>query len=616
MIGTIVAEKYRIDKKIGEGGMALVYKAHRISDGHTVAIKMLRKEHADDAGYLRRIEGEAAAVKSMSHKNIVKLYEVGYYGNLPFLVLEYAPGRTLKEIIEDHAPLDFNAAANYTAQILMALAHAHERGIIHRDVKPQNVIVSDSGVVKLTDFGIARDITATTLTFSGDKVLGSVHYISPEQANGKDCSEMSDIYSVGIMLFEMLTGKLPFEGDSAVAVALMHVQTELIIPDMNVDGAPIPPAFREIILRACEKDQNFRYQNAKDMRKALIKALEHPQRVEKKNNLKTLKKRASGNKKGARPLWVAPVLMIVLVLGTVALVLDGLESTGSVGTQVAVPQLVGRTLSEAENYAQLRDFTVVVEAFEANDEYPEGYVISQNPTGGNTNASSDKISVVVSSGTGSLLAPDVVGSILADAVNAIRTRGLEVNILDAYSELPAGQVVRQDPVGGVEVEYGDIITIYVSNMSEVSENVPDVTDRTLEQAIIDIKELGFTNIRIKTDPKADATAGLLVLQYPAMGSVWVFNDRISLIVARPSLGANYADFAFNAEIGAVGDSIVVTAVLEEGVEVVIYESVTDRTGSVVISVAGQFWLEGSRECILYINDVEVKRTNVTFSYRG
>lgn len=274
MIGTILDRKYRIVELIGSGGMAQVYKAINMSNRKTVAVKMLKDEFKDDAEFLRRFSREANAILTLSHENIVRAYGAGTHNGLPYLVMEYVEGRTLKDLIASNGALPVRTAIGITCQILDALSAAHSHGIIHRDVKPQNVIVTDKGRVKLADFGIAREAKASTVTFSGSKVLGSVHYISPEQAKGTLATEQSDLYSVGVCLYEMLTGTVPFEADSTVSVALMHLQEKPVPPIQLVND--LPRSLNDIVLKALEKEPENRYQTARAMRTDLVRSLSDP----------------------------------------------------------------------------------------------------------------------------------------------------------------------------------------------------------------------------------------------------------------------------------------------------------------------------------------------------
>ena len=276
MIPDIIDGKYRVIREVGSGGMAHVYRAINMSSRKVVAVKMLKEEYLNDKEFLRRFEREARASLELSHENIVRAFGVGDDKGVPYIVLEYVEGKTLKDLIQESpgGHLSVQQAIGICSQILDALSYAHAHGIIHRDVKPQNVIVTNRGRAKLADFGIAREVTASTVTFSGKNVIGSVHYISPEQAKGLPATEESDIYSAGISLYEMLTGTVPFIGDTTVATALMHLSTKPVPPrELNPS---VPPALNDIVLRAIEKEPQMRYSSAKLMRSDLIRSLAHP----------------------------------------------------------------------------------------------------------------------------------------------------------------------------------------------------------------------------------------------------------------------------------------------------------------------------------------------------
>lgn len=305
MIGTILDRKYRITELIGSGGMALVYKAINMANRRTVAVKMLKDEYKDDAEFLRRFSREANAILTLSHENIVRAYGTGTYNGLPYLVMEYVEGRTLKDLITKNGALPVRTAIGITCQILDALSAAHVHGIIHRDVKPQNVIVTDKGRVKLADFGIAREAKASTVTFSGSKVLGSVHYISPEQAKGTIATEQSDLYSVGVCLYEMLTGTVPFDADSTVTIALMHLQDKPVPP---IDLVPdLPHSLNDIVMKALEKEPDSRYHSAREMRGDLVRSLSDP------NGTFVNNPEDKGQKSARRPSVYVLIAMCVFV---------------------------------------------------------------------------------------------------------------------------------------------------------------------------------------------------------------------------------------------------------------------------------------------------------------
>lgn len=270
----IIDHKYKVLRQVGTGGMAHVYKAMHIATRRVVAIKMLKEEYRDDRELLRRFEREARASLQLEHGNIVRGYDVGKHEGIPYMVLEYVEGPTLKEVIEENGHLSPSQATGICCQLLDALQAAHSCGIIHRDIKPQNVILNSRGRVKLADFGIAREVSATTMTFDGKNVIGSVHYISPEQAKGDMAGVESDIYSVGVTLYEMLTGQVPFKGETAVSTAVMHINAT---PTPPIDLVPtLPPSLNDIVLKAMEKELQNRYHSARAMRSDLIRSLSDP----------------------------------------------------------------------------------------------------------------------------------------------------------------------------------------------------------------------------------------------------------------------------------------------------------------------------------------------------
>ena len=267
-IGMLVAGRYRIERLIGSGGMANVYQAEDLTTGKPVAVKVLKAEYARDGEFVRRFRSEAQAVLNLSHENIVRSIDVGQWQDVNFIVLEYVSGKTLKETIREEAPFDNRRIISIGAQLCEGLEHAHSRNVVHRDVKPQNIILTDRGRAKIADFGIARFTDASTLTYAGDKVLGSVHYVSPEQARGERVDQKSDIYSLGIVLYEMATGTVPFDSENTVTIAVKHLQEQMVPP---IERNPaLSPALNGIILRATSKNKADRYDSMKDVRRRRI----------------------------------------------------------------------------------------------------------------------------------------------------------------------------------------------------------------------------------------------------------------------------------------------------------------------------------------------------------
>ena len=409
--GDILDGKYRILEHIDSGGMAHVFKAVNLSNRRIVAIKMLKDEFRDDAEFLRRFEREAHASLQLSHDNIVHAYALGKEDGLPYIVQEFVEGQTLKQLIVSGGALPIRTAIGICCQILDALSAAHANGIIHRDVKPQNVLISPKGKAKLTDFGIAREISASTVTFTGNQVIGSVHYISPEQAQGHNVTAASDIYSVGVTLYEMVTGIVPFDGDSTVTVALMHIRNQPIPPiDLN---ERISPALNDVILRAMTKSVSDRYGNAHAMRIDLIRTLSNPNGTfvhdhEPETDSKPAPRiRRKKKKKRTVYLWITlavtvPILLLVLLYlwfssehakeDNAAPYVDATASTASqsepptsleaVPTEadMTMPSLYGMTFDDALYRLHALGFTEIQVAFatSAGDAAADNTVVTQS----------------------------------------------------------------------------------------------------------------------------------------------------------------------------------------------------------------------------------------------
>ena len=413
MIGKLISGRYLIESLIGSGGMANVYKAYDNMLGRTVALKVLKAEHRGDMEFVRRFEREARAVLTLSHENIVRSYAVGEDGDISYIVLEYVEGSTLKELIKSDGPISPKVAVSITAQVLDALAHAHESGIIHRDVKPQNVIITPRGKAKLTDFGIARDVAATTRTYAGSNVvMGSVHYISPEQARGDDVTAASDIYSCAIMLFEMLTGKVPFGGDNSVAIALKHLQED-ITPPVEINPK-IPRALSDVIVKAASKEISLRYQSAKQMKSDLLRSLREPH-----GKFARLEKNAGETKQRGWHGVMNIVLMLVVVLGLFTALFFIARSVNedqgdAPAAEYIIPNVKAKKLEEAKGVAELRGFELNVDEYRSSDE-EEGTVLEQTPAAGTAAKQGDSISVIVSSGNNYVTVPDLAGKYLQEA---------------------------------------------------------------------------------------------------------------------------------------------------------------------------------------------------------
>ena len=616
MIGKLISGRYLIESLIGSGGMANVYKAYDNMLGRTVALKVLKAEHRGDMEFVRRFEREARAVLTLSHENIVRSYAVGEDGDISYIVLEYVEGSTLKELIKSDGPISPKVAVSITAQVLDALAHAHESGIIHRDVKPQNVIITPRGKAKLTDFGIARDVAATTRTYAGSNVvMGSVHYISPEQARGDDVTAASDIYSCAIMLFEMLTGKVPFGGDNSVAIALKHLQED-ITPPVEINPK-IPRALSDVIVKAASKEISLRYQSAKQMKSDLLRSLREPH-----GKFARLEKNAGETKQRGWHGVMNIVLMLVVVLGLFTALFFIARSVNedqgdAPAAEYIIPNVKAKKLEEAKGVAELRGFELNVDEYRSSDE-EEGTGLEQTPAAGTAAKQGDSISVIVSSGNNYVTVPDLAGKYLQEANDIVWGVELEIGTTQyVTSDLPYGQIVRQEPIAGTDTFAGDVIDVWISGIPGKANNMPGVTDMELNKAIDVLHEEGFKKIRIRTvQPEAQIAAeGFVVAQNPTAGISTPEDAVVEISVCRAQLGNYAADVAFNLDITAQQSSVVVTAKLEEGLELIIYETTLSAGTQQSVSFTAFMEKGGQYECNVYVDGVQVRNGQIGFDYR-
>ena len=506
MIDSVLSGKYRILGKVGSGGTADVYKAVQIASPHrNVAIKILKEEYREDAAFLRRFEQEAHAVLGLNHENIVRSYDVGSDEGLPYIVLEYVEGSTLKECIRAQGRFQARSAVNIAAQVLDALSHAHERGIIHRDVKPQNIIVNSRGHAKLTDFGIARNADASTVTYSGSNIIGSVHYLSPEQAMGKQVTAESDIYSMGITLYEMITGELPFDGDTTVSVALKHIQQEITPPIALVPT--LPRALNDVILKATNKQPQLRYHSARAMRQDLLRALREPNGDFARAAREPIKKKKARRRSGVWRITVI-ALVVLFLLGTMLIMEQAVTQQRASNSAELVPKLTGKTLEEASNTAKLRGYTLET-AYVASDDVANGIVITQDPADGTSLKSGGVIDITVSSGAVMPSMPKVTGKTLAEAQAILAQDGIKVGGVEyRVSDAPVGTVFEQDPLPGTTLLQGDDVQLYVSGEPAKSMEVPEVVKLSLPEALTLLRERG-----VQRFPRAAGEPGQLGRRY-------------------------------------------------------------------------------------------------------
>lgn len=606
IIGKIINGEYRVLELIGSGGMANVYKAQTIKGGRFVAIKMLKDEHKQDLEFERRFEREARAVLSLDHDGIVKSYDVGSYNDNMYIVLEYVEGQTLKELISEKGALAPRLAVNYACQLLNALEHAHSKGIIHRDIKPQNIIVTEDGRLKLTDFGIARRMDASTRTYSGATVLGSVHYISPEQARGEEVSLETDIYSAGVVLYEMLTGTVPFSGESSVTVALKHIREDAI-PPIEVNGK-VYPAINEAVMIAMSKSPAERFHSASDFRRALKRAVSDPDRAIFRRKRKKPAKRSF---KGV--LWF--LLFGALAIGMFVFGFYMYYSLRGGDSEALAPKLVGKTLEAATALAESRGVELEVTDHVQSFDYMEGTVVSQSIEAGSPIGDVEVITVTVSAGSGVAVVPTLEGLFLSLAEDALKEAGLVLGELNfGASDREQGEIFMQEPAAGTELMDGDSVDIWITGTPVTSIDMPTVTSSDVNAAIALLKQEGVGTIRIRYEA-SEMELGKVCRQSPSAGLSVPGGSLVELWVTKRVADVYSADLAFNVDVTANDTAVMVVALIDENVELVLYEGTLQQGTQIPIVFTGQVPTAGTLECIVYVNGAEVKRASAEFKNR-
>ncbi len=547
--------RYEIREVIGFGGMAVVYKAFDLSMNCEVAVKILKEEFITNDELRRRFSNEAKAITVLNHPNIVKVFDVGLGETVQYIVMEYIYGITLKEYIAQQRTVYWKEALHFIMQVLHALQHAHDNGIIHRDIKPQNIMLTPSGTIKVMDFGIARfQRDAGGRTIAGNKAVGSVHYISPEQARGGENTDpRSDLYSVGVMLYEMLTGTVPFDGDNPVNIAMKHIQNEAKpIRQLNEQ---IPKGLEEIVTRAMQKDPDLRYQSAAEMLKDLDEFKRNPNVEFGYQYLETDGKTAmdfshhdgeSKTKKkekvddGKKRSYLMPILCgiaaaCVIVAGiAVAMFFDGL---GNRPGELRLPDFVGMSLEEAA--ARYPNFKFIIVAQEPSLTYEAGVILETNPVQGTSVKESAEIKLTISNGLEELTMPELSNYKKADAVKVLTDMGIpeeNISIIDKFDDsIGEGKVINTTPAASEKMTLSDGITLFVS-MGESLQTVivPQVVDYKESEARAKLTDFTVMTILVPSDKEA----GTVVEQSLTAGSAVAKRSTITLSISN-GIPANY-----------------------------------------------------------------------------
>lgn len=531
MIGKIMGNRYELLKQLGGGGMAIVYMGRDTLLNRLVTVKMLRSEFTSDEDFVKRFRREAQAVASLSHPNIVSIYDVGQEDKVHYLVMEYVEGDNLKNLIREQGLVPVDRAVEIARQISDALQHAHENNIVHRDIKPQNILITKEGRPKLTDFGIAREATTATLTQT-DTILGSVHYLSPEQARGETAGPRSDIYSLGIVLYEMVTGVLPFQGETPIGVALKHIQ-ESPTPPSSLNPS-VAPGLERIITRAMAKNPVDRYQSAKDMA-AELERLSGTAVVESKQEddefatrvIQTIRPKQEGSQPAGENrintrsrqaiFWVGIALLIMVIAGAAAFWFYVNVP------EVSVPDVAGETENDAREILQGQGIKNIQITRNAHPSVLQGLVISQDPEPDTKIKVTRTVTLSVSLGPENRDVPDVIGLPIGDA--KIKINKNELNVTDPVqernsSDYPAGVVLDQDPKPGSKLSKGSGVILFVSMGPQlVNRQVPSLIGLTVDSARAELDKSKLKlNANAGRAASTDYFAGQIISQNPAKGT--------------------------------------------------------------------------------------------------
>ena len=554
LVGKVIGNRYEILEKIGEGGMATVYKARCNILKRYVAVKVLREEYTTDEEFIKRFNTEAQAAASLTHPNIVSIFDVGHEDNIYYIVMELVQGKTLKEIINEDGVLPWKWSINIAIQVASALETAHKNNIVHRDIKPHNIIITEDGIAKVTDFGIAKAVSNSTITAFGT-TIGSVHYFSPEHARGGYTDAKSDIYSLGVVMYEMLTGRVPFDADTPVSIALKHMQEKPVEP-IKLNPS-IPLAINKIIMKAMEKEPSFRYQSATEMLKDLSMALKDPEGEFVKSNAETLQytqrvpvlgeepqaEVKSKNKKGklaiyfekhptAKKVWITVIAILLVILIPIA-GFFGVQAVLKAGLpkDVKLPNFVGQTIEEAK--ATLGKEKLTLETEEVyNDEIEIGKIISQDPpfSEGATVKENTIVKVKISKGPEIVKMIKVVGMKYEDAERQLKDElHLNVEKIEETSKTVEKEyVIKQEIEEGKDIKVGETVKLYVSigtGLKEIA--MPYVIGDTEEEAK---KKLEGLTVTVVYEEDMSKTDGRVLKQSIEAGTTIEEKTKVTITV--------------------------------------------------------------------------------------
>lgn len=637
MLSRTLGKRYEIVELIGRGGMAYVYKARDLKLNRYVAVKVLREEYTENEQFIKKFDRESQAVACLSHPNIVGVYDVGVQDNIYYIIMEYVDGITLKQYLMRKGRLDYTEATRFVMDISNALRCAHENKIIHRDIKPHNILLTRDLVPKVADFGIARAITSSTVTMT-NQTMGSVHYISPEQAKGGFVDERSDLYSLGILYYELLTGKLPFDEENTVTIAIKHIQEEIVPPKLL--EPKIPERVNQIVVKLTQKKPDERYQNTDELMEDLESVLENmsfgagdgnhlgndthiileglfhventgshatvqPEEEDDDDYYYETPKETAARKKKRK-------IILISVFAAVAIIAMGVMAFAFFsGKTVEVPDIKGKTTDEAKTALEKLDLVLEVEKEVYNADVEAGLIITQNPESGKELQSGKTVKVTVSKGVKTGTIPSVIGLSETEAVKAIEAANFVVGEIkrEYNSNYNAEIVFQMNPNGNTTANEGTKVTIYVSKGEDLV-TVPSVVGQTEADAKSTITNAGLTVGTITHETSTDYAKGMVMKQSPTDGNQVSKGSEIAIVVSSgkvstQKLTIDLSEYIQTTPAKSVKVKVVLTAA--DKTETVIYEgtNMSDDVFSVNVEGVGretyEVFIDGSSVGTGYID---------------
>ena len=550
----ILGGRYALLEKISEGGMSTIYKAYCNVLNRVVAVKILKQEFSNDEEFLKKFNNEAKSAASLNHPNIVGVYDIGSDDDVSYIVMEYVDGKNIKQIINERGSFAEKGALEILRQICVALKAAHDQGIVHRDIKPHNIMINKFGIVKVGDFGIAKATSSATITKS-DSIMGSVHYISPEQAKAEYVDKRSDIYSLGIVFYEMLTGKVPYDEEKAINTALKHVNCQLEIPQKYKHI--ISPSVQNILLKMTQRNPNDRYLDVSQIIIDIDKIQNENEEINyfeekdyhtkimpsvnndniQKDDKKSPKKKKRGYKK-----YFLLLAIIVVALSSAYLISAGNVWDALVGNNEKIPDIVGKSLETATKEVEEANLKIKVMSEKEDKDFEEGTVLSQNPDAGIKLRKGEEVSVIVAKKPDdSTVVPDVVGKSLDEAKKLIEDKKLKYSVKYKFSQDVEDKfVISQSPSKDEKAKFDDVVTIEVSKGVEVKkEKIPNLVGATLDDARMITGNFSIGSITYKEDTsKPD---GRVLSQEPEAGSEQVVGTQINIVINKIEKRTQYVE---------------------------------------------------------------------------